>query len=160
MNVSLDRLWWGPKFWKVLHTLAECSGGLQSPILQNDEADIWKILLKAQGFVMPCLQCKDHYLKYRLYNSIPDLRKIINQERKKFLTHWLWECHTRVNRETQKESLPEEELGQLYMNRTIRSDIEELYSMFTIGLQQKQLQREDTHRWKMCITRLQILYGL
>jgi len=63
--MSLDRLWWGPKFWKILHTFAECSGGLQNQILRNDEADIWKILLKTQAFVMPCPRCRDHYLEYR-----------------------------------------------------------------------------------------------
>ena len=157
--MSLDRLWWGPKFWKILHTLAECSGGLQNQILQNDEADIWKILLKTQAFVMPCTRCKEHYLEYRLRKPIPDLRKMANQERSSFITHWLWECHMNVNSFTQKESPPEEELPQMYATRIIRSEVVDIVSMFSLALQRSQLQREDTQRWKMCITRLQMLYG-
>lgn len=159
MNV-LDRMYWGPRFWKILHTLAECSGGLTNPILQNDEADIWKILLKTQAFVMPCPRCKAHFLEYRLGKPVPDLRKLKNPERKSFLTHWLWESHTNVNTEAQKESPPEEELAVMYATRDIRSEVVDIVSMFSFALQRSQLQREDTQRWKTCITRLQMLYGL
>ena len=157
---TLDRIFWGPRFWKILHTLAECSSGLASPILRNDEADIWKILLKTQAFVMPCPRCKEHYLQYRLQKPVPDLRKLANPERKSFLTHWLWECHSNANTETQKESPPEEELSLIYASRDIRSEIADIVSMFSTALERSQLQREDTKRWKMCVARLQMLYGL
>lgn len=159
MNV-LDRSYWGPRFWKVLHTLAQCSGNLQNPTMRNDEADLWKMLLKTQSFVMPCALCKQHYLEYKLNVPLLELRNLSNPDRKYFLTNWLWKCHSNVNTQAQKESPPEETLSDLYPLQSIRNEVNELILMFNLALQRSQLQREDTQRWKTCLARLQILYGL
>ena len=146
-QASLKREWWGPRFWHILHTLAEASGGMTSQILSNDEADAWKLLLKAQTFVMPCAVCTKHFTEWKLMNRIPDLRNLQGLERRKWFRHWLWGCHNRVNEMTQKEGPLEDILPELYKKERL-------------GIQQGTLKYEDTLLWRNAIGKLRSLYGI
>jgi hypothetical protein len=158
--MSLNREWWGPVFWRILHTLAECSGSMKTVVLSNDEADLWTILLKSQAFVMPCTLCKQHYLEWRTNNKIPNLRNVIGEDRKKLLRNWLWKCHNSVNSQSGKETINEDILPTLYKKENISEHVKKCYEMFKIALEQSSLQYEDIKRWKSCIARIRLLYGV
>jgi hypothetical protein len=157
--MSLLREWWGPRFWKILHTLAECSGNMNSPILANDEADYWTILLKTQGSIMPCALCRTDYNKWLLNHKIGDLR-VLKEERKNYLRTWLFNCHNGVNSRTSKPLLEMDELLVLYKKEHIGKVVTEIYEMIRIALERSQLQYEDVNRWKNALTRLRMLYGI
>jgi hypothetical protein len=157
---SLKREWWGPRFWRVLHTLAEASGGMQSPILSNDEADAWKLVFKTQTFVMPCAVCQKHFTEWKIQNRIPELRGILGIERRAWLRHWLWGCHCRVNEMSSKECPPEDVLPDLFKKERIDEPMADLISMFRLATQQGTLKYEDTVSWRNAIAKLRTLYSI
>ncbi len=161
MNDSkLSREWWGPKYWSILHRLAECAGAQTSPILNNDEADIWTIVLKAQTFVMPCQLCKDHYSEWRAQNKLINLRQLLGDERKKWIRHWIFGCHARVNNKAGKPNPIEEQLPTMYPKQKIENEFNDILEMHKLAIQNNLLQAEDTTRWKYSIQRLRMLYGV
>lgn len=158
--MSLLREWWGPRFWKILHTLAECSGSITAPISANDEADLWTILLKVQGSVMTCALCKNDYNKWLLSHKLVDIRTLQTEDRKKYLRTWLFNCHNAVNVRNSKVALDEKDLLVLYRKESVTPVVKEIYDMFRLALERSQLQPEDVNRWKNALTRLRILYGV
>jgi hypothetical protein len=158
--LGLAREAWGPRFWKILHTLAETSGSQRQVILNNDEADAWIILLKAQQFVMPCALCKDHYKQWRLSHSTEPVRKLSGEDRKDFLRRWLWGCHDRVNQTNNKESVSIEELPSLYPKQSIQKELNELNTMFQLAITRQTLKYEEVKVWKAVIQRLRLLVGV
>ena len=160
VTLNLSRESWGPRFWKILHTLAECSGGQINTILSNDEADAWIVLLKAQQFVMPCRLCQQHYKSWQLKHRFDKLRIILGEDRRNWLREWVWGCHTDVNESNQKSSPSLNELSELYPKRKIDKEMKELATMFQLGLNKQQLKPEDVARWKLVMGRLRIMYGI
>jgi hypothetical protein len=160
ITIGLSRESWGPRFWKILHTFAECSGSYTNTILQNDEADAWNILLKAQQFVMPCILCKGHYANWIVAHKFSKLRAIVGEERRAFLRSWVWGCHNAVNITNEKPSPDLDTMPVLYPKQGIEKEIKELYSMFQLGLDKRQLKLEDIHRWKTVVARLRSMYSI
>jgi hypothetical protein len=158
--MSLLREWWGPRFWKVLHTLAECSGNVGPLIIANDEADLWNILLKGQAFVMSCALCKSHYVSWYTNHKPVDLRTLNGEDRRAYLRRWLLACHNNVNNQKQKEIFPEERLSEVYKKESISEVVKDIYEMFRMALERSQLKLEDVNRWKNSVIKLRMLYGL
>lgn len=158
--LGLNRESWGPRFWKVLHTLAETSGSQKQVILANDEAEAWILLLKAQQFVMPCNACKEHYKQWRTGHSVEIIRKLNGDERKDFIRKWLWGCHNRVNDMNKKDPVAVEELPSLYPKQSIQKELDELQTMFQQALTRQQLKYEEVKLWKNVILRLRLLVGV
>ena len=158
--MSLLREWWGPRFWKILHTMAECSGTMTSIIMANDEADLWTILLKGQAFVMSCALCKEHYLSWYKLNRPVDLRSLKGADRKAYLRRWLLSCHNNVNTQSQKEAFLEENLSETYKKSSLSEPIKDIYEMFRMALERSQLKLEDVNRWKNSVVKLRMMYGV
>jgi hypothetical protein len=157
---SLSREVWGPRFWRVLHILAECSGSQPGLILQNDEADAWSILFKAQRFVMPCQLCREHYSSWIISHKLIDLRLLVGEERRAWIRSWLWGCHTNVNTTNGKGSPDLDDLRYLYPKQSVEKEVQSLYSMFQFALEKRKLKAEDIARWKLIIGRLRVMYGI
>ena len=159
-TLSLSRESWGPRFWKVLHTFAECSGLHTNTILSNDEADAWIILLKIQRFVMPCQLCKQHFYDWQQSHKYDHLRTILGLDRKVWIRTWLWGCHSAVNTANGKVNPAIEDLPTMYPKQSIEKEIHELQSMFQLGLDKRQLKIEEVARWKLVVRRLRSMYGV
>lgn len=159
-SIGLNREVWGPRFWKILHTLAETSGSQTQTILSNDEADAWIILLKAQQFVMPCTLCKEHYKQWRTSHPTEIIRKLAKDARKEFLRQWLWGCHNRVNEMNNKEGVALEDLPSLYPKQSIQKEVNELNTMFQLAITRQSLKYEEIKVWKTVIQRLRMLVGV
>ncbi len=159
-SIGLQREEWGPRFWHILHTLAECSGQQTKLILQNDEADAWVILLKAQAHVMPCTLCKDHFLQWLLSHRLDALRGIQGEIRREFLRGWLWGCHDNVNTMNHKLGPRLEECSSLYPKQSIGPALAELQTMFQVACTKRFLQLDAVHAWKKACHRLRLLYGV
>lgn len=156
----LARESWGPHFWFILHTLAECSGAQTNLVLDIDERTAWHLLLKAQAFVMPCALCRQHYNEWLLAHRVGIVESLKGEERNRWLRTWLWECHTRVNRLTEKEGPTFETLSSLYPKRSLESAVKAISTMFQKALEQGQLKPEDISRWRQQLARLRVLYGI
>ena len=156
-DIGLSREAWGPRFWKILHTLAECSGEQSTQIQMNDEADAWHILLRVQAYVMPCALCKDHYIEWHRTHKTESLRTIHGDERRAWIRRWLWGCHNRVNLMNQKISPELESLPMLFPRVPIEKEMKELSTMFQLALQKQSLKAEDITRWKQTIARLRLM---
>jgi hypothetical protein len=165
-SIGLLREAWGPRFWFILHSLAERSGSQSNMILQNDEADAWIVLLKAQAFVMPCALCKTHYLEYWASHKPDGLRALQGLDRREYLRNWVWTLHDRVNKMSlasggpEKTSPPIENMPTLYPQQSLNKTLKELSTMFQQALATQQLKPEDITRWKSVIQRLRLLNGL
>jgi Erv1 / Alr family len=158
--MSLLREWWGPRFWRILHTMAECSGSMSSMIMANDEADLWTILLKGQAFVMTCALCKEHYLSWYKSHRPIDLRTLKGADRRVYLRRWLLTCHNNVNTQSQKMAFLEENLSETYKKSSLSEPVKDIYEMFRIALERSQLKLEDVNRWKNSVIKLRMLYGV
>jgi len=158
--IGLTREAWGPRFWKILHTLAEQSGFQNTVIQNNDEADAWILLLKLQAFVMPCSLCRKHFQEWYISHRVDGLRGILGENRRKWIREWLWSCHKRVNDLTQKESPELKNLPELYSKKSIEKEFRELLTMFQAALNQQQLKSEDIYRWKTSLAKLRVFYGI
>ncbi len=156
----LQREYWGPRFWKILHTLAETSGRQAQVILNNDEADAWIQLLKLQQFVMPCALCKEHYSQWRTGHSLVKLKSLIGLERRTFLREWLCGCHNRVNKLNGKPTVEVNDLPSLYPRKSIQKEVEELNPMFQLAITQQKLKFEEVRIWKNVLQRLRIVAGV
>jgi hypothetical protein len=159
-QIGLVREAWGPRFWSILHRLAELSGNQKVDIMVNDEAEAWIVFLKAQALVMPCIMCKDHYQEWLTSHRPERVRFLFGEERRQWLRHWLWGCHDRVNQLTNKISPPEEELPNLYEKRSIQKEIVELGMMFQLALSKGLLKHEDIVRWKHVVARIRTMTGI
>jgi hypothetical protein len=159
-SIGLSREAWGPRFWKILHVLAEHSGNQTNQIMSNDEVDAWILLLKSQALVMPCTLCKQHYLEWYKLQKIDGLKEFVGEQRRDWIRKWLWGCHKRVNEMNQKNTPPLETLTDIYKKQTIEKEFKELITMFQAAFNQQQLKSEDVSRWKTVIVRLRSMYGL
>jgi hypothetical protein len=158
--IGLMREAWGPRFWKILHVLAEHSGNQNNQITSNDEVDCWILLLKSQAFVMPCALCKQHYLEWIKQQKFDGLKEFVGEQRRDWIRKWLWECHKRVNEMNQKETPPLETLRDMYNKQTIEKEYKELVTMFQAAFNQQKLKSEDVNRWKSAFSRLRSMYGI
>ena len=155
----LAREWWGPRFWKILHTLAEQSGNQTNPLLSNDEADAWTTLLKYQADVMPCALCRQHFLAW-VNKHRPNLRQIVGSERREWLRDWLWSCHCQVNDQNEKDSPLLKDMPLLYVRQGVEKEVDDLKHMFQMALNVQQLKPEPIHKWKQSLSRLRLMYGI
>ncbi len=159
-HIGLLKEAWGPRFWRILHTFAECSGSQTNPILESDEAEAWIVFIKSQTFVMPCAVCKSHFLEWQKTNRIEKIRSQKGLFRRAFLRQWLWNCHKNVNDLNRKESPTLEEIELLYPKKSIEKELAELSTMFQQAITTQQLKPEDVRRWKQVVARLRIMYGV
>ena len=75
-QIGLQREAWGPRFWTILHTLAECSGKQNTLIQSNDEADAWIGLIRALPGALPCALCRQHFREWLVQRRMDHLRTI------------------------------------------------------------------------------------
>ena len=153
MEVSLRREWWGPRFWAILHKLAESSGGQKTKILMNDELNAWDIVLKLY-MVLPCKVCKEHYMEWKIKHPI----NLHADDRREMLRTWIWTCHNNTNTLLSKTCIPIEDLIN-YKKKQVDVEFKELSEMFKIAVQRNLLKFEDCNRWKAAVNRLRALYA-
>lgn len=80
--------WWGPRIWKILHSLAEVSD-------RSDCMFRWKHVLRLTAEVMPCEACRIHFQqRIPLYHASATLPRETVRER---IREFLWSAHQDVN---------------------------------------------------------------
>ena len=92
-----NKKWWGPRIWRILHSLAEISDRV-------DCGPAWRVVLSATAEMLPCATCRAHFHSYTRGISLPVGR--IPQE---VLRHLFWTAHASTG-----GVLPESELPTVY----------------------------------------------
>lgn len=92
-----DRRWWGPRIWRLLHSLAEISD-------RHDCGPLWRIVVHATAEVLPCAVCRKHF-----QDAIRRMHFPANQSMQARMRHSLWAAHAAVG-----GTLPEEGLAAEY----------------------------------------------
>jgi hypothetical protein len=96
--------YWGPRLWRVFHTLAEYSD-------RRDVSALWRNVLRITAQTMPCQKCRAHLMEYMrthsMFQSSPimPIREIQNRIRRDIYT-----LHNAVNK---RNNAPEFEFSQL-----------------------------------------------
>lgn len=86
------RGWWGPRIWRVLHTLAELSVG------RTDTTAGWRTVIRTTSAMLPCAMCRNHFGAAMRSVRVPS-----------GVRHGLWAAHAAVG-----GVLPEAELAAVY----------------------------------------------
>ncbi len=54
---AANKAWWGPRIWRVLHTLAEAS----EPASAAEIGPGWRAVLRTTTLMLPCDLCREHF---------------------------------------------------------------------------------------------------
>jgi len=102
---------WGPILWSILHGLAERAGSGSIPA---DEVREWIRFLKETGDMLPCDECRAHYVRYSQQNPFTQFAKIPYTMLKGAVKTWLWQLHADIRTEYGKDVLPYDDLTATY----------------------------------------------
>ena len=102
---------WGPILWSILHGLAEKAGQASLPL---DEVREWQKFLKATGEMLPCDECRQHYLVYTKDNPLTQIETVPYSSLKTSVKTWLWQLHADIRIEYGKSVLPYDQLPATY----------------------------------------------
>lgn len=95
----MSRAWWGPRIWRLLHSVAEISD-------RTDCALLWRAALLATTDVIPCAKCRIHFR-----SAIQRMRFPPTSNIRSSLRHSLWATHRDAG---SSDPVSEEELTSLY----------------------------------------------
>jgi hypothetical protein len=162
-NNILGKDYWGPRVWRLLHTLS-CYPGVgttKAVVLARDERSAWLHMLKALGQIMPCDRCKQHYrewfhvtgiLKETMY--VGDLRTYIRGA--------LFDLHCSANVDQGKEPAPivYADLDTAYPPQSLSPIVEELEGCWRAALERRLITLDSVRLWRRSVATLLGIYGL
>jgi hypothetical protein len=111
-----DTVEWGPLFWPLLHGLAERAGSLGDRFQQEDERQEWPRFLRAVADVLPCPNCREHYMTWIQEHPFTQLRSIPYSQVREWIRRWLFDCHNDVNIRNGKPLFNYDDLTPTYGN--------------------------------------------
>jgi hypothetical protein len=128
---AVNKLFWGPKLWKMFHLAAEFSD-------RRDIILLWKSFLKWSAEIIPCELCRKHLSSYLYIHEHFSRRTILSKSGKEvrmFIRMFLLELHNDVNRRLEKPEWTEESLTETYgvlTREQAMKEIKEIYNLFKI----------------------------
>lgn len=107
---------WGPLLWTVLHGLAEHTGKA-SAIYKFEEIQAWLTLLKELQTIIPCNECRAHYIIYYKDNPLTKNNVIEN------VRDWLFVLHNKINERLGYAIFLKENLSEKYPSSSIKPNL-------------------------------------
>jgi hypothetical protein len=95
-----DKAWWGPRIWRILHSLAEIND-------RNDVGPAWRQVLHLTSEILPCAVCREHFRGHVRRVSFP-----IGVSNYAALRRFLWTAHAGAG--ASAEPFPEDRLTAEY----------------------------------------------
>lgn len=105
---------WGPVLWAVLHTLANKSGHVSTPLFRDDERRQWANIINGLPKIIPCPNCREHAEVWILLNPFTAIKTIPDSELHEWIVSWVFNFHESVNARTGKLPFNKEILPGLY----------------------------------------------
>lgn len=105
-----DKLYWGPRLWRMFHLMAEISD-------RRDVSALWQNWIRATADAMPCELCRTHLKQYIRSNSLNLITNPTNttglQTRDRIRMN-VFNLHNEVNKTIGKPVLTMDQYTQLY----------------------------------------------
>jgi hypothetical protein len=120
-----DKAWWGPRIWRILHSMAEISE-------RTDCLPLWRIMLHATADMLPCTICKSHFRTFISKMRFPV--RISSSEAVIYLRRSLWLAHHEVGGILPEGDVPSEYGGSREeITRRVKYLVSEIDSAFRNG---------------------------
>jgi hypothetical protein len=97
-----DKAWWGPRIWRILHSLAEIND-------RNDVGPAWRQVLQLTSEILPCAICREHFRGHVRRVSFP-----IGVSNYASLRRFLWTAHSGAGARAGAEPFLEDRLTAEY----------------------------------------------
>jgi hypothetical protein len=141
---------WGPRLWRVLHSLAECTGKRNYKGYHDNEQRCWINIMNSLLKGLPCAVCKKHFREYYASGKFGDIFLKKGDERREELRKWLWTFHNHVRIEKEQPiDIEFEKLSELYTPYTrdqFNNDIAVIREHIRRGMFLRMLVRDDLVR--------------
>lgn len=110
---------WGPRLWKILHSLCENSGQRSYKGYHDNEKRCWINVVNSLLKGLPCPACKKHFREYYSPQLFLNIFEKKGEERQIELRIWLWTFHNHVRKEKdQIVDITIEQIPELYAKYT------------------------------------------
>jgi hypothetical protein len=128
-----SKKWWGPRIWRILHSLAEISDRI-------DCGPAWRVVLAKTAEMLPCAVCRNHF-----HTHCRAIHLTVGKSPREALRHHLWTAHMAAGGALAEEALSEEygcAGNRVAVIRAVSELIEEVftalrnggvYDRFTVG---------------------------
>ncbi len=154
---------WGPRLWRILHSLVEKTGRVTLNRQQAEESRLWNSFLMNLRKSLPCIHCRKHYSDYLLSNPYITILTKIGTERQNRLREWFYIFHNSVNTRTGKtydktlEELPT--IYGSYLSTDFNTDRNILLDNMRRALQKGFITRDDLQKTIRSLDELWLLIG-
>lgn len=91
-----NKKWWGPRIWRILHSLAEISDRI-------DCGPAWRTALTTTADMLPCAVCRTHFA-----DGTRGISLRVGLNPRMTLRHNLWSLHTNTGGSLSEEGLSAE----------------------------------------------------
>lgn len=141
---------WGPRLWRIFHSLVEKSGKGKHRLYDEEEKRAWTNLINGLRTALPCPLCRQHYKAY--LKSTPFEATLLKKgtERQGVLREWFWTFHNhvRMSKEQPLEFLFEqvETTYKDYTKKDYDADVAVMIDHMRRGMFQRWLTRDDLIR--------------
>jgi len=144
---------WGPLFWTVLHCLAEYAGKAP-PMYLHEELQGWTILLKELQTILPCQECRAHYIQYYRENPLTRNNILIN------VRIWLFNLHNQINLRNNVAVFPLEQLSITYPGSILSENLRGLKITMDRAISLSGVKINAWNNWYSKVMLMRSYYGI
>lgn len=157
--MNLNTRSWGPVYWKVLHAFVELTGRKNTVIADQEESYLWDYVLRELGSVLPCFECRNHYMQYYAENMPMFINGLQFEEKRKALREWLYNLHSKTPRYSECPVPTLEEMSEKYSLAEVNlpEEIRQMYEFFNAGVSQGIINGMKMYTFKSKIELMRIL---
>jgi len=151
---------WGPIVWRILHGLADKYGRLMSPLYSKEEDIFWIQYINNTAKILPCKECREHYIEYLSKNN-PNKLKLLNEDEKKlWVQNFFFNLHNEINVRNDKPTFLFENLHTTYKSVNFFLEIKHFEKMLNIVFRYNEVTYFSWKGWLRNLYSLMGIYGL
>lgn len=149
---------WGPIIWKILHALSEKYGTIITPLFEAEETISWLYIINNTGFILPCKECRGHYIIW-LKAHPPQLKNKNIEDKRLWVRNYFWSLHEDINTRNGKEGIPFNYLSTLYKSVDIVNNIRIYEKLLETIIQYNEVPLIKWKEWLNHVRKLLSIYG-
>ena len=154
----MEVTYWGPRKWKLLHTLAERIGKSGSAMADNDAAIAMNFIINNLPLVLPCHECSTHASTYLLANKFNAAGKM-GTDLQNYVRDYLFTFHNSVSGRKSQTQITKEEYGGLYKDY-VQKDSDELRDSLRRAVFYRIIKSDNYINWAMKVHKLKLSLGM
>ena len=154
----LEVAYWGPRVWKLLHTLAERVGMSGRAIADSDAGNALNYIIQRLPEVLPCSECSTHAATYLLANKFNASGRI-GKDLQSYVRDYLFAFHNTVRERKGQTPFTMEEYTGLYKEYT-QLDSNELRDTLRRAVFYRIIRSELHMNWAIALHKLKLMLGM